>query len=413
MEFFDCVSLIEARRLIMDAVAPLPRPVETVSLLDAVGRVAALPLAAPDSLPAFSRSTVDGFAVRSADTFGAGEAAPVQLNVVGEVGMGRPADIALQAGEAVLIHTGGMLPEGADAVAMVEHTEQFDQYTLLVLKAVAPGENVVFRGEDIEAGCLLAARGQKIGPRQIGLLAASGIDSLAVFARPRVAVISTGDELVDIGESPGYGQVRDINSYTVAAMLTAAGCTAARLGIIRDSFEEFLSALSAAVSGYDMVVLSGGSSVGSRDHTVGALRSLGEPGVIIHGIAIKPGKPTIFGMAGDVPVFGLPGHPAAAMMVCEQLLKPAIRVMLGQPPRECYALPAVLARNVPSVPGRDDFLNVRVIRREDCYNAEPILGKSALIAAIAAADGIVHIPFDKSGLYDGDQVEVLLFEDMA
>lgn len=412
MEFFQCVSLSEARTIITDKLAGRPWPVEKVPLLDALGRVAAADIAAGEDLPAFSRSTVDGFAVRSADTYGASEAVPALFSVAGEILMGQMATAKLAPGQAILIHTGGMLPPGADAVVMLEHSEQLDDKTLLVSGNVAPGENVVHRGEDISAGSAILTVGQTITARRIGLLAACGISEVPVAKRPRVAILSSGDEIVDIGQTPAVGQVRDINSYTVAAMLVEAGCQATRLGIVRDRYEDFLAVLRQAKADYDLIILSGGSSVGARDHAVRAIGALGSPGVLIHGIAMKPGRPTIFGLADQLPVFGLPGHPVAAITVCEELVKPAIRAMLGQPlAGRRLAINAALARNLASLPGRDDFVNVRLNRRSDGYRAEPILGKSGLITSIAHADGTVHLPYDKSGLYDDEQVEVLLFED--
>lgn len=412
MEFLQCVSLSEARAIITAKLTGRPWPAEKVPLLVALGRVAAADIAAGEDLPAFSRSTVDGFAVRSADTYGASEAAPALFTLAGEILMGRAAPVGLAPGQAVLIHTGGMLPPGADAVAMLEHSEQLDDKTLLINGAVAPGENVVHRGEDIAAGSPVLTAGQMITARRIGLLAACGVSRVLVAKRPRVAVLSSGDEIVEIEETPAAGQVRDINSYTLAAMLTEAGCQADRLGIVRDRFEDFLAVLSQAVADYDLILLSGGSSVGARDHAVRAIGELGSPGVLIHGIAMKPGRPTIFGLAGRLPVFGLPGHPVAAITVCEELVKPAIRAMLGQPPAgRRLPVAAGLARNLASLPGRDDFVSVRLGRRPEGYVAEPILGKSGLITAIAHADGTLHLPYDKSGLYAGDQVEVLLFED--
>lgn len=414
MEFFQYISLAEARALIIDKLTGRPWPSEQVPLLDALGRVAAAPYAAGEDLPAFSRSTVDGYAVRSADTFGASEAVPALFTLAGEILMGQASSLAVGPGQAILIHTGGMLPPGADAVVMLEHTEFLDDKTLLVSGAVAPGENVINRGEDIAAGSAVLTAGQLVTARRVGLLAACGISEVAVAKRPRVAVLSSGDEIVEIAERPAAGQVRDINSYALAALLTEAGCQAERLGILRDRYEDFLAVLRQAAEGFDLILLSGGSSVGARDHAVRAIGDLGSPGVLIHGIAMKPGRPTIFGLAGNLPVFGLPGHPVAAMTVCEQLVKPAVRALLGQPPIEQgRAIAATLTRNIASLPGRDDFVNVRLQRRQDGYSAEPILGKSGLITAIAHADGSIQLTCEKSGLYDGEQVEVLLFKDQG
>lgn len=410
MEFFQYMPLSQARDRVAASLAGLAAGSETVDLPEALGRVAAADITAGEDLPPFSRSSVDGFAVRSADTFGAGESVPVILSITGEVAMGEQSAGALLPGQAVAVPTGGMLPPGADAVVMLEHTDRPDAETLLVLHVAAPGENVVARGEDIAAGAVILAAGQRIGPQHIGILAACGHARVPVREKPAVAVISTGDELVDIDKVPAGGQIRDINSYALGAMLTAAGCRVERLGIVRDSYEDFLAVLTKAVAACRLVVISGGSSVGARDYTVRAIGALGSPGVLIHGIAVKPGRPTVFGMVGRVPVFGLPGHPVAAMTVCEQLVKPAVRLLLGQTDGEPCAVPAAVSRSVASAPGRDDFVNVRLGKSQGQYTAEPILGKSGLISTIAQADGVVHIPADKSGLYSGETVEVLVIK---
>ncbi len=410
MEFFQYLPLGEARAKVAASLAGIITGQEALDLPEALGRVAAADITAGEDLPPFSRSSVDGFAVRSADTFGASESVPALLAIVGEIAMGGEAPNTLRPGQAVAIPTGGMLPAGADAVVMIEHTDRPDDATLLVLKVAAPGENVVAKGEDIAAGAVIVGRGQLIAPQHIGILAACGLRTVPVRERPAVAVISSGDELIDIDLTPSGGQIRDINSYSLGAMLTAAGCAVTRQGIVRDDYDDFLAILTKAVAASHLVVISGGSSVGARDYTVKAIGALGTPGVLIHGIAVKPGRPTVFGMVGQVPVFGLPGHPVAAMTVCGQLVRPVVSTLLGEAAAEPYSLPAIITRSVASAPGRDDFINVRLARRDGRYIAEPILGKSGLISTIAQADGVVHIPADKSGLYSGDTVEVLLIK---
>ncbi|MTV48199.1 molybdopterin molybdenumtransferase MoeA [Heliobacillus mobilis] len=412
MDFFQCIPLQSAKEVITQNLTGAVVPPETVFLLDALGRVAAEDIVAQENLPPFSRSTVDGFALRSADTFGSSESAPSLFSIVGEVSMGEPATIELLPGQAVAIPTGGMLPAGSDAVIMLEQTIQPDAQTLLAVKMVAPGENVVSAGEDVRSGAVLLKEGQRIAPQHIGVLAACGFARVPVRKRVKVSVISTGDELVDIQDIPMAGQIRDVNSYALAAMLTEFGCDVTPMGIVKDSYEQFFTALGQAVATSQLVIISGGSSVGARDYTVKAIDALGAPGVLFHGISIKPGKPTIFGMIGQVPVFGLPGHPVAAMTVCEQLVKLALGNLFGQ--REASGtvrLTAQLTRNVASAPGRDDFINVRLRRQQGTYKAIPILGKSGLIHLLAQSDGIMHVPADKSGLYDGDPVEVLLIKD--
>ena len=411
MEFIQCMPLDQARDLIISSLKGIQVNKETVPLIDALGRITTEDIIARENLPPFSRSTVDGYAVRSADTFGASETSPSLFSLAGEILMGQQTDIVLQSGQAAAIPTGGMLPAEADAVVMLEYTERPDDHTLLVLKTAAPGENVVVKGEDLQAGSVVVPQGQRLAPQHIGALAASGCTDVPVCKKLQVAIISTGDELVDINETLGFGKIRDINSYAIGAMLSETGCQVKLLGIVRDSYDQFHTALSEAVSTSQMVVISGGSSVGARDFTVKALGALGTPGVLLHGIALKPGKPTIYGMVNKVPVFGLPGHPVAAMTVCHQLVKPAARMLMGQQEAEkATAIPARLVRNVASTPGRDDFINIRLTKQDDQYIAEPILGKSGLVSTMAQADGLMHIPADKSGVYDGETVEVVLIK---
>ena len=411
MDFFQCISLSEAQDLLMDRLTGLAVGSEIVDLPDALGRVVAEDVISKEDLPPFSRSTVDGFAVRSADTFGASESSPALFTMIGKVMMGEQATIELQSGQAVEIPTGGMLPTGADAVVMLEYTEQHDESDVMVLKMVAPGDNLVGKGDDIKTGITIVEQGQKLAPQHIGALAACGFTDILVSKRVEVAILSTGDELVDIHEPLQGGQIRDVNSYALGAMLTESGCVVKRMGIVKDSFKQFYDSLQVAAASCQLVIISGGSSVGARDYTERAINSLGSPGVLIHGMAVKPGKPTIFGMIGSTPVFGLPGHPVAAMTVCQQLVKVAVCKLMGQQQRtDVFVILACLSRNLPSVPGRDDFINVRLSKQDGKYMAIPILGKSGMISTISEADGTVHIPADKSGLYQGEVVEVVLIK---
>ncbi|HWR43848.1 gephyrin-like molybdotransferase Glp [Sporomusa sp.] len=408
MDFFDCISLIKAQSLIDDNLPETAVGVEEVELTQALGRIAADDIAAGGDLPPFSRSTVDGYAVLSRDTFGAGEGVPVMLDIIGEVFMGQTAEQGIVSGQAVIIPTGGMLPAGADAVVMLEHTECSDSETLLVLKPVAPGENIVTKGEDIKTGAVFITAGTKLTPAEIGALAACGVAKVKVRQRLKVGIISTGDEVVDVTAVPVGGQVRDVNSYTLAAMLTEAGCQVTCYGIIKDNYNELLEAIGKAVDKNQLILASGGSSVGARDHTVRVIEELGRQKVVFHGLAVRPGKPTIFGMVGTVPVFGLPGHPVAAMTICQTMVLPVVKKLQGVARRRAgyNTVPARLTRNCASAPGRDDFLRVKLIWREGEYQAEPVLGKSGLITVMTQADGVVRVPEGSSGLYAGDVVLV-------
>ncbi len=408
MDFFNCITLSEAQLLVKSKLSDLTVGSSQVALPEALGRIAAENIVCGEDLPPFSRSTVDGFAVRSTDTFGAGEGVPALFEIVGEIFMGQEAEIRLNPGQAAAIPTGGMLPAGADAVVMLEHTERPDEHTMLTLRAVAPGENIVARGEDMKCGNVILSQGRKISSQDIGALAACGCVAVPVRLQPVVGIISSGDEVVDAACTPVAGQIRDINSYALAAMLAEMGCTVKRYGIVKDRYQDLLATLSQGVTDCQMILVSGGSSVGVRDHTVKAIEELGQTHALFHGIAVKPGKPTIFGIIDTVPVFGLPGHPVAAMTVCYQLVKPAVKILLGQEATDAITLPARMSRSIASAPGRDDFIRVRLIKQDDGYLAEPVLGKSGLISTMTQADGIVHISADKGGLYNGDLVQVEL-----
>jgi len=409
MDFLNCMEYDKAQNLIRQSLEGIMIEGELVELPVSLGRITSEEIRSTEDLPPFARSTVDGYAVRSEDTFGASESAASLFEIVGEVLMGRSTNLELCSGEAAIIPTGGMLPTGADSVAMLEYTEQPDRRTLLVQKMVAPYENIVTRGEDVAAGAVIVGAGVRLTPQHIGLLAACGCHNLMVRKKIKVALLSSGDELIDIHEKPSIGQIRDVNSYSLAALLTELGCEVDRIGIIKDCYDHFLSSLKQAVERCQMVVISGGSSVGVKDFTVPAIQALSAPGILIHGLAIKPGKPTIFGMAGEVPVFGLPGHPVAALTVCVQVVAAAVRQMTGwKPMSAARGVPAVLTRNIASAPGRDDFINVRLNKTDDGYTAEPIFGKSGLISIMTQADGVVHIPLEKGGLYEGERVIVNL-----
>lgn len=408
MEFFSCISLREAEKLIRSRISSSVS-VKKVTLTEAVNQVSAEDILSGENLPPFNRSTVDGYAVKSSDTFGAEEGTPSLFQVTGEVYMGKPASMHVQSGDAVIIPTGGMVPEGADSVVMIEHTEQFDDETVLVGRKVGPGENVIQRGEDIREGQVIVPSGHVIQPHHVGLLAACGRTEVLVRQQLMVGVISTGDEIVDIQHKPQPGQIRDVNSYMLQALLVELGCKVQAYGIVGDDYERLSKEVNDAIKECQLVILSGGSSVGQRDYTVQVINSLGSPGVLFHGVAVKPGKPTIFGLVKDVPIFGLPGHPAAAMTMFTKLVKPALAILAGRKDWGSPIFPARITRNIASAPGRDDFISVKLHKKDGQYWAEPIFGRSGIVSVMAEADGIVPIPAEVSGLYAGDEIEVELF----
>jgi molybdopterin molybdotransferase len=381
---------------------------EILPLVSAEGRVLAAAITADLDIPGFTRSTMDGYALQGAATFGATESNPGYLTVVGSVAMGEQPGFRVGPGEAVRIATGGMLPQGADAVMMIEHTEALDDNTIEIYKSVAPGQHVVAKGEDIALGQTLLTSGQPVRPQEAGLLAAMGCETVCVFRKPRIGIISTGDEVVPVAEVPGPGQIRDVNSTTLSAMTVAAGGQPRVYGIVQDNFERLKTTCARALAENDMVLISGGSSVGMRDFTIEAFEAQAEAQVMVHGVSISPGKPTILARSGNKPMWGIPGHITSAMVVFRVLVQPFVAYLGGLDDRfrRVFTIPCRLARNLSSAQGRVDFVRVRLEYEDGALYAEPLLGKSGLIHTMVKADGLVRIAAHVEGLDKGDQVAV-------
>jgi molybdopterin molybdotransferase len=408
-ELFTLVPPDEARAIWFESL-PVSVQSEVLPAHEALGRVTAASLRSPMALPAFPRSTVDGYAVKAADTLGASESLPAYLAVVGEVPMGQAATVEVAAGQTAIVHTGGMIPPGADGVVMVERTQKLDDETIEVLRSVATGENIITVGEDILEGDEVLPKGHLLRPQDVGGLLAVGLTKVTVARQPRVALIATGDEVIPPSQPLGPGQVRDINSYTLAGLVNHAGGEPWSMGIIPDRFEALKAAAAIGLAEADMVVMSAGSSVSVRDMTGDVINELGEPGVLVHGISFRPGKPTILANCDGKPVVGLPGNPVSAMVVFNLLVVPMLWRLQGltKPPAP-QVVKARLARNVASVAGREDRIQVRLEQRKDGLWAEPVFGKSNLIFILIKADGMIKVPLDKTGLSAGESVEVQLY----
>jgi len=416
-EFFNVLSPDDARALLLSHIRPLVES-EEIPTTEALGRSTAVSIHAPHPLPTFRRSTMDGYAVRAQDTFGAGESLPGFLQVVGEIRMGREAGIDLNSGQAALIHTGAMLPPAADAVVQVEHTqpvgdpgENIYPFEIEVYRAVAAGQNVIQVGEDVSEGALIVGPGALLRPQDVGGLLALGITRVSVRRRPRVVILATGDEVVSPDEVPGPGQIRDINSYAVAGQCIRAGAIPVIAGIVPDDFAALKEAAAEALVVGDMVVMSAGSSVSVRDMTVDVIDSLGEPGVLLHGVATRPGKPTIAGVIDGKPVLGLPGNPVSAMIQFDMFGILAIHRLLAidRPPLQ-NRVQARLTQNIPSESGREDYVPARIEETADGFLATPVFGKSNLIYTLVHADGLVKVPLNRAGVSAGELVEVRLFQ---
>jgi molybdopterin molybdotransferase len=380
-------------------------PAEPVPLAAALHRVPAGPVAAPHALPGFARSTVDGYAVRAADTYGVSDGLPGYLQLTGAVLMGAQPSVTVGPGTAVSMPTGGVLPPGADAVVMVEYTQQVMPGTVEVVRPVAPGEGVVRADEDAAPGAELVPAGRPLRAQDLAMLAAAGVTTVTAYARPRVTVVSTGDEVVPPETATlRPGQVRDATAVALAAMAAEAGGEPALSGIVPDDPRALEAVLRAALPASDLVVISAGSSVGARDETAGVVGRLGT--IWCHGIAVKPGKPTLLAECDGVPVIGLPGNPRSALVVFRLLGVPLVRLVGGctAPPAE-PSVRARLARDLPSAAGRLDVVQVRVAGGV----ATPVFGLSALLSVITVADGYVIIPEEATGLDAGTEVDVTIY----
>jgi molybdopterin molybdotransferase len=380
-------------------------PVEAVPLAAAYGRVPAGPVVTREALPGFDRSSVDGYAVRAADTYGASESIPSYLRVTGAVRMGAAAEDEVGPGAAIAIPTGGMLPPGADAIVMIEHTQEAMAGTVEVVRPVAPGENVVRHDEDAAPGDAIAPPGRPLRAHDLAMLAAAGVVEVAVHAIPRVTILATGDE-VDSPDTPALapGHVRDALSASVGALVREAGGESAAPQIVPDDGDALRSALRHAVTGSDLVIVCAGSSVGARDHTAGAIAALPASEIWCHGLAIKPGKPTLLATSDGIPIIGLPGNPRSALVVFRLIGMPVVRRVGGWTVEPgAGSISAVLSRDLPSAAGRLDVVQVRLTEGL----AEPIFGPSALLSVLTAADGYLIVPEDANGLSAGAPVDVI------
>lgn len=406
--FFTIISRTEFEDM-LKGFSPLGN--ETVDISEAAGRILTQDLVAEHDWPLMDRSCMDGFAVSARDLFGASETNPAYIECTATLPIDVMPDVTIMPGECARIATGGVLPDGADGVIMVEHTQEMDGTTIEMRKSLAPGENVMQRGEDASLGKAALEAGTVMRPQEIGLAAALGFEEISLAKQPRVGILSTGDELIEVSKTPQPGQVRDVNSHTIAALVEQAGGVPTRYGIIKDDLDSLSAALKQAIADNDLVLLSGGSSIGVRDLTVQAIESMNDAALLAHGVAISPGKPTILGKVGSTPVLGLPGQVTSALVVMHVLILPLIRHLQGdasafdttrRPMRK-----AVLSRNVPSKPGREDYVRIRLEEREgEPPIAHPVLGKSGLLRTMVLADALSPIPAESEGMYEGELIDV-------
>jgi molybdopterin molybdotransferase len=408
-EFFKVTSL----ERVLELVRTFPCVTDEVLPLDqCVGCILSQDIVSEIDLPEFNRATMDGYAVQARSTFGASESMPALFRIVGAVEMGEVPTVSVRPGEAVRIATGGMLPDGADSVVMIEHAQALDEHTLEVFKSSVPLQHVIEIGEDFRREEQILPKGSRIRPQEMGVLAALGQTHVSVYRQPTVAIISSGDEIVPIEETPSLSQLRDVNAYTLAGLIRLSGGIPLYLGIAMDNFDELHSLCKNALAESDMVLISGGSSVGSRDFTMEVIQALPAAEILVHGVSISPGKPTILATSEQKPIWGLPGQVTSTMVVFQVMVRPMLEKIGGLSEDRLVAereVSAVLSRNMASVQGREDYVRVKLVRRENQIYAEPILGKSGLIHTMVKADGLIKIDMNSEGLDKGTPVSVILF----
>lgn len=409
MEFFR-VKTTQQVKDILSAIPPVD--LEQVSLDDVLGRTLAQDVVASFDFPPFARSAMDGYAVAARDSFGASETSPALFEVIGEVLMGEMPKVHTRPGQAVKIGTGGSLPAGSDAVVMIEYTQVLDQHMIEVFRAVAPGDHVIQQGEDIRKSERVLEHGHRLRAQDVGALAALGVSTITVYRRPIVAIISTGDELVPADTLPRAGQIRDTNTHTLSSLTREAEAIPLRLGITKDSLQALQRKVQTGLDHADMVVISAGSSIGARDLTVNAIASFPDSEVLLHGVAVSPGKPTILARIGSKFVWGLPGHVVSAMVIFMTLVVPSLLKMGGckdwEKPRP-WSLTAKVSRNIPSALGREDYVRVKLIREGKDLVAVPLFGKSGSISTMVKGNGLLKIEMNAEGIEAGDTVEVWPF----
>ncbi|AFS79895.1 molybdenum cofactor biosynthesis protein MoeA [Gottschalkia acidurici 9a] len=406
MDFFNVVSVEEARKLLLENIN-LELESEYVDILSSADRILCDDIISEENVPGFDRSTVDGYAIKSSDSHGASESLPSFLSLNGEIRMGKEAVTEIHPGEAIYVPTGGMLPKGADGVIMIEHVEKMDEENILIYKPISFGENVIFKDDDIKIGQVALEKGKKITPQDIGVLASLGIFKVKVYKKLKFYIISTGDEIIDLDEEMKIGKIRDINSYVLYSMIQKIGGEVVNRTIVKDNFELLKQEVENGLEDSDIVILSGGSSVGVRDFTHQVIDSFEGKGVFIHGMSIKPGKPTIIGEARGKGVFGLPGHPVSSIIVFKALVERFIKDIMGVKEGK-DRVKAIVDFNFPSSSGKTTYQMVSLEERDGKVYCIPNFGKSGMITLLSQSSGYIEIQSHEEGIYKGEERDVYL-----
>jgi len=416
-KFLDLESTERFWEIVKDELDVKLQKKEKIKFHNSIKRVLAEDIQANENLPAFNRSTVDGYAVKSQDIQGVSQSLPAYLELVGNVKMGEKTDIEIDDGQAAYIPTGGMMPKGADCVVMVEQTENISDDMVEIYKTAGVGENIIKKGEEIKKGEVILKRGHRIKPRDMGVFAGLGITEFEVYKKPRVAIISTGDELISPEKEMKFGEIRDINTYTITQLLSEVGAEVTQAGIVEDTFEKIKAAIQKYLD-FDLILVSGGSSAGLKDVTVDIINKLGNPGVLVHGLKVKPGKPTILGKIDNTPIMGLPGHPGSAWMITNKFVLPLVKLLSGEYKADNIlksiienqiTQSAVLNRNLSSDKGREEMVPVKLLKDKGKITAEPLLGKSSFMRVFIESDGYLVIEAAQEGIEKGQVIDIYLF----
>lgn len=409
-ELYDVIMPSKARLIMQQIAQKTEKKAISIDFVQCNDRIVAENIYAAEDLPGFARSTMDGYAVRAKDIYGATEGMPVYLNCLGEIMMGEDPKFSLAENECSRIWTGGMLPQGADAVVMIEHTQIFSESMVEVYKQCAPGENIISYNEDIKRGSLLFEKGHLLRSQDIGCLAALGITIVTVYQKLKVGIISTGDEIIPPEITPNFGQIRDVNSYALLCSMNHAYLEPVIFGRVGDDAEDLRKILIQALEEFDCVLISGGSSVGIRDNTLNILGSIAKSEIYFHGVSVRPGKPTILATVNGKPVIGLPGPPASAFIIFDFFVMEFLQKLSGISfITNKSVIDAKSAVNIPSIPGREDYVRVKLKQNEGNLIVEPVYGKSAMISSLIKSDGIIKISENKEGIHQGETVKVYLY----
>lgn len=409
MKLFNVHQVQDVKEIIMKEFVPINEYIE-VPLMQSLGMVLAENIVVDEDIPSFNRSTVDGYAVIASNSFGSSIEMPSLFNIVGSVEMGEVIDRPISHGETMYVPTGGMVPKGADAVVMVENVEVIADL-LNVYKQVTPKENIIFQGEDVKNGEIILQKGHRLRPQDLGALAAIGVTMVTVYRKLRIGILSTGDEIVSPDTKKLLpGQIRDINGVSLSATIQALGEEVIYDGIVKDNFDDYMNRSQKLFDQVDFLILSGGSSMGEKDYTGQVINNLGKPGVLVHGVSIKPGKPTIVANCNGKPVMGLPGHPVSAYVLFDLFGTLIIDQLHGVTDmKHIQLLKARITRNVPSQVGRTDIIRVKLEVRDDELWASPVFGKSGMISNLVKSEGMVEIHQFKDGILEGERVNVKLY----